>query len=209
MDNLTLFLSEKRLSKYGNPEQSRTVGKYFFNVQLCESFYPTLSQFEISLRNKIDSVFSKYMGADWIFHQVAKDPGLADLLRITDRNKLIDSLSFGFWSRLFQDINTDTIWNKYPSMLAEIFPNRTVHLELTKVCFEINFVRRWRNRFSHNGTLLICSRHQMPCHKMHNLLYRLMREMGARPVLRELKKVDRFNEIFIQGKKLGFVDCGI
>lgn len=60
-----------------------------------------LSQFEVALRNKIDLVFSRHMGTDWIFDFVRSDPKLTDEQNITDRNELIDSMTFAFWSRLF------------------------------------------------------------------------------------------------------------
>ena len=203
------FLSEKRLSKYGDTNKPETIKEYFFNVKLCESFYPLLSQFEVALRNKIDFVFSKYMGKNWIFDFVKQDEKLIDEKLITDRNELIDSLTFAFWSRLFMSNYDDMIWNKYPNILSEIFSKRQAFIRLEKVCFEIDQIRRYRNRFSHNGSLLICHKRQMPCHKMHNLLLRMMRELGADSVLDHIKPIDRFDSIFKQGLDFGFITCKI
>ena len=88
------FLSEKRLSKYGDPNKPQTVEEYFFNVELCESLYPLLSQFEVALRNKIDAVFSKYMGENWIFDFVRQDEKLTEEKNITDRNEIDRHLDF-------------------------------------------------------------------------------------------------------------------
>ena len=203
------LLSEKRLSKYGDTKQPETVKEYFFNVELCESFYPLLSQFEVVLRNKIDYVFSKYMGVNWIFDFVQQDDKLVDEKSITDRNELIDSLTFAFWSRLFMSNYNDKIWNKYPKALSDIFSKRREFIRLEKVCFEIDQIRRYRNRFSHNGSLLICRKKQIPCHKMHNLLLRMMRELGADSVLDHIKPMDRFDNIFKQGLDCGFIRCKI
>ncbi len=209
MCEIKTFLSEKRLSKYGAIDSNKTTDKYFFNVRLCESFYPTLSQFEVVLRNKIDLVFSELMGANWIFDFVRADERLTTEKEITDRNELIDSLTFAFWSRLFMRENADKIWNKYPNALQSIFSGRKESLNLRKISYEIDQIRKYRNRFSHNGSLLICCRQQMPCHKVHNLLLRLMRELDARAVLKQIKKIDRFNEVFTDGKNLGFITCKI
>ncbi len=207
MSTVIDFLSAKRLSKHGKPECVRTQAQYFFNVRLCESFYPSISQFEVALRNKIDQVFTRHMGADWIFDFVKADERLTTEKQITDRDELIDSMTFAFWSRLFMQERDADIWSKYPTALSEIFENRKEALILSKVSYEIEQIRRYRNRLSHNGSLLICSKRQMPCHKIHNLLLRMMREMAASPLLNQIKKIDRFNEVFTDGKNLGFITC--
>ncbi len=203
------FLSEKRLSKYGDPNEPQTVEEYFFNVELCESLYPLLSQFEVALRNKVDSVFSKYMGENWIFEFVRQDEKLTEEKNITDRNELIDSLTFAFWSRLFMAERKEQIWNHYPKVLTDIFSKRREFISREKVSFEIDQIRRCRNRFSHNGSLLICPKKQMPCHKIHNLLLRMMRELGADPLLEHIKPMDRFDDVFKRGLNLGFITCKI
>lgn len=203
------FLSEKRLAKYGDPKKQQTIKEYFFNVELCESFYPLLSQFEVTLRNKIDLVFSKHMGENWIFEFVKHDNKLTEEQKITDRNELIDSLTFAFWTRLFMLERSAQIWDKYPTILNEIFSKRKAYTNLKKICYEIDQIRRYRNRFSHNGSLLICHKKQMPCHTVHNLLLRMMRELGADPVLEYIKPIDKFDSIFKQGLDLGFITCKI
>jgi len=202
-------MSEKRLSKYGAPDKPDTHNMYFFNVRLCESLYPSLSQFEIVLRNKIDMVLSRHIGKNWIFDFVKADEKLVDAKEITDRNRLMDSLTFGFWSRLFMSKNRATIWDKYPTALQEIFTCRQAHVSLSKISYEVDQIRKYRNRFSHNGSLLICPKRQLPCHKLHNLIFRMIRELGANPVLNQIKKIDRFNEVFIDGKNAGFITCKI
>lgn len=209
MCNIVELLSEKRLSKYGTPHSPATVEEYFFNVELCESFYPMLSQFEVVLRNKIDLVFSKYMGQDWIFEFVAADTKLTSEKEISDRNELIDSLTFAFWSRLFMTEYAANVWDKHPEILKDIFSKRKAHISLDKVCYEIDQIRRYRNRFSHNGSLLICHKKQMSCQTMHNLLLRMMRELGAESVLDNIKKFDKFDSVFKRGLDYGFITCKI
>lgn len=203
------FLSDKRLAKYGDITLAETAQKYFFNVKLCESFYPLLSQFEVVLRNKVDFVFSNYIGSDWIFDFVSRDERLIEEQKIEDRNALIDKLTFAFWSRLFMRDKLEEIWNKYPEALSDIFSKRKAHVSLDKVCYEVDQIRRYRNKISHNGSLLICFKKQLPCHRMHNLLLRLMRELGADCVLTNLKQLDRFDDVFKEGLDLGFITCKI
>jgi len=203
------LLSEKRLSKYGDVQNPVTVEEYFFNVELSESFYPLLSQFEVVLRNKIDLVFSKYLGENWIFDFVVADAKLTSEKEITDRNELIDSLTFAFWSRLFMSEYVELVWGRYPAILREIFSKRKAHVDLDKICYEIDQVRRYRNRFSHNGSLLICHKKQMSCQTMHNLLLRMMRELGADSILENIKKFDKFDSVFKRGLDYGFITCKI
>lgn len=209
MCNIIELLSEKRLAKYGSVDDPQTKEKYFFNIELCESFYPLLSQFEVVLRNKIDLVFSKHFGSNWIFDFVAKDAKLTTEKEITDRNELIDSLTFAFWSRLFMQEYTDTIWDQHPEILIEIFSKRREHINLKKVSYEINQIRLYRNRFSHNGSLLICPPRKMACHTVHNLLLRMMRELEADSILDHIKRFDKFDSVFKRGVDSGFITCKI
>ena len=59
MDEIANLLSEKRLAKYKDISKENAVVCHLYNCELAESFYSSLSYFEIILRNKIDKVFSK------------------------------------------------------------------------------------------------------------------------------------------------------
>lgn len=205
MAELIDFISKKRLEKYGDSTKQKTCDLYFFNVRLSESFYPSLSQFEVVLRNKVDLVLSRHMGKDWIFERVRNDEKYSGGDMPEDRDKLVDSLTFAFWSRLFMDENRKDIWGRYPSALREIFENRREALDLKKISFEIDQIRQYRNRFSHNGSLLICHKRHIPCEKMHNVIFRIMKELDANAVLNRIKKIDRFNEVYTDGRKSGFI----
>ena len=69
MEEIEALLSAKRLAKYQGLSTEDAFKHHLFNSELAESFYQSLSYFEIILRNKIDLVFSKYLGSDWIFNQ--------------------------------------------------------------------------------------------------------------------------------------------
>lgn len=53
MDEITDLLSEKRLAKYKDIGKENAIACHLFNCELAESFYSSLSYFEIILRNKI------------------------------------------------------------------------------------------------------------------------------------------------------------
>ena len=68
MDEITDLLSQKRLDKYKGVAKEDAVKCHLYNCELAEAFYSSLYYFEIILRNKIDLVFSKYLGEDWIMN---------------------------------------------------------------------------------------------------------------------------------------------
>ena len=133
MDEITDLLSEKRLAKYKGISKENAIACHLFNCELAESFYSSLSYFEIILRNKIDKVFSKYLGEDWIFkdeyiisrNQDNMKNALAHIKDTkknpTDKNHIISELNLGFWVYLFLPIYNDVIWKRHPQILQEIF----------------------------------------------------------------------------------------
>ena len=96
-------------------------------------FYSSLSYFEIILRNKIDKVFSKYLGDDWIFkdeyiigrNQDNMKNALAHIKDTkknhTDKNHIISELNLGFWVYLFLPAYNDVVWKKASAGIARDF----------------------------------------------------------------------------------------
>lgn len=129
-----ILIIQKRLAKYVDISKEDAFKGHLYNSELAESFYQSLCYFEIILRNKIDLVFSKYLGTDWIFdtqYHIGKNRNHYDALKRIEREKgvdylknrdcLISELTFGYWSFLFSSTYKDILWNKYPTMLGEIF----------------------------------------------------------------------------------------
>ena len=76
MNEIETLISARRLAKYNKPSAKEAFTAHLYNSELAESFYQSLSYFEIILRNKIDAVFSKHLGEDWIFnpdYQIGKN----------------------------------------------------------------------------------------------------------------------------------------
>ena len=133
MDEIKDLLSEKRLAKYKDFGKNKACVCHLYNCELAQSFYSSLSYFEIILRNKIDIVFSRYFGQDWIFqkeYSIGKNQeNMKNALNhihdtkknITDRNHIISELSLGFWVYLFSPQYSSAIWKKHPHILQEIF----------------------------------------------------------------------------------------
>lgn len=215
MDEITDLLSEKRLAKYKDISKENAVACHLFNCELAESFYSSLSYFEIILRNKIDRIFSKYLGDDWIFkdeymigrNQDNMKSALAHIKDTkknpTDKNHIISELSLGFWVYLFLPAYNDAIWKKHPQMLQEVFDGCKDKVVLQVMFSKLNIIRMYRNKIFHYGSLLADEKNKPS--KIHNLIYRTIKEMNALHLLKQLKQIDNFNEKYQKGRKLGLL----
>lgn len=215
MNEIIGLLSEKRLAKYKNINKENTIACHLFNCELAQSFYSSLSYFEIILRNKIDKVFSKYLGENWIFQQEYiigrnQDNMKNALAHIKDtqkspddKNHIISELSLGFWVYLFLPVYQNVIWKKYPKMLEEIFENNKNKLVLQVIFSKLNIIRMYRNKIFHYGSLLTDDKN--PPARMHNLIYSTIKELNAQNLLKQLKTIDTFNEKYQKGKKLKYL----
>ena len=216
MDEITDLLSEKRLAKYKGISKENAIACHLFNCELAESFYSSLSYFEIILRNKIDKVFSKYLGNDWIFKDEYiigrnQDNMKSALIHIkdtkkssADKNHIISELNLGFWVYLFLPAYNDVIWKKYPQILQEIFDGCKDISVLSRVFNKLNQIRMYRNKIFHYGSLLVVADENRP-EKVHNLIYRMIGDLNAPKLLKELRKIDTFNEKYLKGKNLGIL----
>ncbi len=214
MDEITDLLSQKRLDKYKDVSKD-AVSCHLFNCELAESFYSSLSYFEIILRNKIDKVFSKHLGDNWVFqaeyiigrNQDNMKNALAHIKDTKknpkDKNHVISELSLGFWVYLFLPAYNDAIWKKHPEILPEIFDNSKNKIVQQVIFSKLNIVRMYRNKIFHYGSL-ITDFNNKPA-KMHNLIYNTIKEMNAVQLLKQLKQIDNFNEKYQKGRKLGLL----
>jgi|GEM_PF-988080 len=214
MNEIKDLLSAKRLSKYQGVSKEDAVSCHLFNTELAESFYVSLSYFEIILRNKIDIVFSKYLGGNWIFdkkyHIGKNEKHFEDAMQRIEREKglsylknrdcVISELVFGYWSFLFSPAYKDILWDKYPTMLSEIFENSKAPVLLSKLSYDINKIRLYRNKVFHYGSL-ICFKdnYDKPSH-IHNVIYNLIRIMGANKLSKIIRKIDSFDNVYLKGK---------
>lgn len=216
MDEIKDLLSEKRLVKYTCISKENPAACHLFNCELAQSFYASLSYFEIILRNKIDKVFSKHLGADWILQEKYligrnQDNMKNALTHIKDtkknphdKNHIISELNLGFWVYLFLPAYNDVLWQKYPTMLGEVFDGCKDIIVLSRIFNKLNQVRMYRNKIFHYGSVLVASAENRP-EKVHNLIYRLIGDLSAPKLLKELKKIDTFNEKYQKGKTIGIL----
>ena len=216
MDEITDLLSKKRLAKYKGIAKEDAFKCHLFNSELAESFYSSLSYFEIILRNKIDIVFSKYLGEDWIFqpqyHLGKNEKHFNETLQRIEREKgvlylhnrdcVISELVFGYWSYLFSSDYKEVLWNKYPTMISEIFENSKDTILLSKISYDVNRIRLYRNKVFHYGSLLVFKDDYDKPQHIHNVIYNLLRTMGANKLSKIIREVDSFDAVYLKGRQL-------
>lgn len=178
MSNNTINFSQetvpsmRRLTKYldfSNGNRENAVRLYRWNTAIGSAFYGPLQTLEITLREKIDLIFTDEFGENW---DENLDLGL-DLwsstriqeckTRFQSRDKIFDprgflwDLSFGFWIKLFDSggereaplARADyeaTLWRP---ALRRVFLDNPL-LTRREIYGQLNSLRRLRNHIAHH-----------------------------------------------------------
>lgn len=164
------------------------LGRYFWNMALCEALYPSLQCLEVALRNSFyDAATSAFGNDDWLMkYPHTLDPreyrevsaAVDRLLRrknSTTSGRITAELNFGFWTALF-DKRYEQQPNRaapvfWPQLLSHVLPNlgqyapksvRTRHGCSTR----LNSIRRLRNRVFHHEPIW----HWTDLHRQHEEL---------------------------------------
>ena len=219
MEEIEALLSAKRLAKYQGLSTEDAFKYHLFNSELAESFYQSLSYFEIVLRNKIDVVLSRHLGENWIFNQqyhigknenhfndaierIKREKGAS---YISNRDCVISELVFGYWSFMLSSAYNKVLWNKYPTMIDEIFENSKDAVKLSKISYDINKIRLYRNKVFHYGSLLVYTDDYDKPQHIHNVVYNLLRIMGAVKLSKIIRSIDSFDDVYLKGKSLNIL----
>ncbi len=160
--------SPERMHKYfgkHTPDEAKAIKHYQLNISASESFYPSLSIFEIALRNSLNrKLCDKFNTQDW-YLALATQPGLKDLNReitmaqkhITKRHevisgaKVVAELTLGFWVRILNAEYERILWKD----LRKAFPNMSkTDRQRHNVSAPINKIRDFRNRVFHHEPIL-------------------------------------------------------
>ncbi len=140
--------------------KSRTMQLYRYNLRLCQRFYGILNIFEVILRNAVNEHYlSYYSDSDWIVNQANSGKLLehdkdeikqteADYKKrnIYNNDKMVSSLTFGFWTFLFTKNN----YKKGGKTLLKIFPNKVKGKNQADVYLDLTHIREFRNRIAHH-----------------------------------------------------------
>jgi len=160
--------SPARLNKYlkaCNGDNLLALTLYRHNVKLCQKFYGVLNIFEVVLRNAINEHYREYFDdVDWIRNQLvlggmlenhpqrdAVEKTIANLDKAGKytNDRVVSSVSFGFWTHLF---------SRHPfalggQSLLHIFPNRTKGLGQRVIYNELQNIKSFRNRIAHHEAI--------------------------------------------------------
>lgn len=160
--------SKTRLNKYlkacgGNTVAALTL--YRHNIKLCQKCYGILSVFEVVLRNAINEHYrAHFSDSDWIRNQllpggmleshpqnqtVLKTINHLDLNGRYTNERVVSSVSFGFWTHLFTKIP----FKKGGSTLLKIFPAKYSGLGQRAIYNELQAIKDFRNRIAHHEAI--------------------------------------------------------
>ena len=145
-------------------DERKALRHYRQNIQLAEALLPSLSIYEVALRNSIIRELERMTGRkDWYAH-FAAIPALKALERevnvamqhITKRGEVVTpdkingELTMGFWVLLFNAKYERYLWKD----LRKAFPNMPKQKRQRKyVSAPLNDIRALRNRVFHNESI--------------------------------------------------------
>lgn len=163
-NDISQAFSEPRLSAYlKRPECQDTLdalAAYYWNIQLSESFYVTLQSLEVALRNALHrSLTQHFQTENWFDNsflhskeQTAINQAKITLTKqnkLTDANRIVAELHFGFWTSLF-DVRYEHHQILWPHLLTGVFPFIPKSLRTRRyLSKQLNCVRNLRNRIFH------------------------------------------------------------
>ena len=202
--------SEARMKPYfdrypGN--EKKAAQHYEQNIRLAESLEPSLSIFEVTLRNAVIRELVKMTGRqDW-YEFLKSDPALKDLYKYVTTagnhikrrgetvtiDKINGELTLGFWVSLFNAEYEMVLW-KY---LRKAFPNMPKAIRQRKnVSAPLNTLCALRNRVFHNENI---SWSLVKLEELHSLLIQVIDWMNPRVTI-WMKCVDRFHRVIFKVK---------
>lgn len=201
-------LSEVRLSAYkkkNSEEDNHCIAMHQWNVQIGEAMKPSLSYFELLLRNHINAVFKHCYGDDWLL-SVPVELCLSQ----TDRKKnrecerdfiktkkrkprhddILSRMSLGFWTAFFHK-KYDSFWfnKEHWRIVFPYLPRRFCKRKYIEP--KIKQIKNLRNRIAHLEPVWDLN---PPINQIHYDCLEIIGYM-SKDVLDLVKEIDRFNNV--------------
>ncbi len=156
-------LSAPRLGAYRqrpDEEPQVVIGRYKWNIRLCQALYPALGHLEIALRNSLHNALTSYCkSTGWYMCQPsvlgqretatvrAAQGELARRDKQAHPDAVVAELSFAFWTSLLSRDYEGTLW---PALLKAVFPNMPRRDRTRRTAAAtLQPIRRLRNRAAH------------------------------------------------------------
>ncbi|MDR0954650.1 MAG: hypothetical protein LBM20_04620 [Rikenellaceae bacterium] len=162
------IFSTKRMQRYlaahtGDPDKA--ILHYQCNIELAEAFYPTISVFEVALRNALNRELIALAGKDDWYESLCKQPDMNDLYKkyieqakrqIANRketsspDKIVAELTLGFWVSLLNRKYEKLLWKD----LRRAFPYMPkAERQRKNISVPLNSFRAFRNRVFHHESI--------------------------------------------------------
>lgn len=185
--------------------EKKAIRQYVLNIRLAESLGPSLSIFEVTLRNATIRELERKTGRkDW-YEDFKSDPVLTGLYKyvITASNhikargetvtadKINGELTMGFWVSLYNAEYEKSLWKD----LRRAFPNMSKIIRQRKtVSAPLNSLRLLRNRVFHNENI---SWNLTKLEDLHGTIIKVIDWMSPQVTV-WMKCVDRFPKVIFK-----------
>ena len=206
-----IVFSEARMRPYfdhypGN--EKKAVLHYEQNIRLAESLVPSISVFEITLRNAVIRELERMTGCREWYLYFQNNPVLKPLngyiitaiKHIEKRgetvtaDKINGELTMGFWVSLFNAEYEKSLWKD----LRRAFPNLPKQLRQRKtVSAPLNAIRSLRNRTFHHETI---SWSLTRLSSLHDMIVNVICWMNPK-LPTWLQRIDRYEHVVLSVKK--------
>lgn len=188
-------------------EESKAIRHYEQNIRLAESLEPSLSVFEVTLRNAVIRQLEHKTGRkDW-YEEFKSDPVTKDLYKYVTTaanhikargetvspDKINGELTMGFWVSLFNAEYEMSLWKD----LRLAFPNIPKSQRQRKsISAPLNTLRSLRNRVFHNENI---SWSIARLEELHDTILQVIDWMNPNVAL-WMTSVDRFRKVSFKVK---------
>lgn len=184
--------------------ERRSIRHYEQNISLAESLGPSLSIFEVSLRNTLIRELERMAGKEW-YKSFRTHPILKSLYKYittasnhikargeqVTADKINGELTMGFWVSLFNAEYEKCLWKD----LRRAFPNMSKSQRQRKnISMPLNSIRSLRNRVYHNEAI---SWNLSRLENLHEMILQVIEWIN--PDLSEwTKDIDRFKRVMLK-----------
>ena len=207
-DLLKFLFSESRINPYFQKHDSATevLNKYHLNIVLSEAMLPALHYFEVCLRNRLNQLFCKKYGTDWLIKPpqelVISPEDIKKIDKISNRirreakrdplhDDILAQMTFGFWCSFFHRKYDPILWHQKDSFITA-FPNLSrINRKRSYIEHRILKIKDIRNRIAHHEPIW---KKRSLLTSVHTHCIELI-EAISQDAPRMLHQIDRFTEV--------------
>lgn len=205
--DLQKSISPKRLSPYtdtADKDELDSLGRYFWNIALCEAMYPSLQCVEISLRNAMNYAIHRHTkNAFWFDDPTLLGPNeiskvgrakteLVNHGKRIEPGRVVAELTFGFWTSLFAAPYEHTI---LMPIVSSVFPGMPPVLQnRSDISTSFGRIKTLRNRVFHHEPIWYVP----DLDKRHDEILNAIAWINPRKRA-YVEVIDRFEEIYKLG----------